>query len=530
MVAPSALVEVLNGVRELERIWSERRLDAIEWLPHQARLLRDTRLIRLLRTGNQLGKTEVGLAEVAFAAMGEHPFRKPTYASGEYWVICAGWTQSVAIQMKLWAVVPRDRFAPGTTCNRERGFGGRSPSCKLKHADGTWSIIKFRTTGQETLDLAGATIDGALFDEPPKSLTTFAEVRARTQASGGWILMTLTPIGADVQWLRDMVRKGAVSETHARLEPRALVPEGRTEPIRVRNRRGELYRWDAEWIERQVDLTPESEVDIRIHGDWDLRAVDAYFNRVWTPAKLVVTLDEIEAEREEAEREAEVYRAQGERLRALGQLSGPLDEIGGVIAHVGIDHGHRPGKQYACLFEIDDSDLASPFVDLVDEYEDDLGLVDPARDAAGILAMVERNGWSWDELTFVGGDRVHMPGTGEQKSNRDLEIALRKILANRGDLRRGRELHPRIRTVKRGPGRGKGSVVLGCRWIHRAMSDERFRIASHCHRAQDAALRFRLRHVDDEHKDVVDAWRYGLDPFIFYSPAAPGSGTAVRFA
>jgi len=508
MVATPEALEALRGIRdrarELRRHWNERRLLSVEWLPHQLELLEDPSLYRLLRTGNQLGKTEVGLAEVLYAARGEHPYRKPTREAGEYWVVCASWGQSLAIQRKLYALCPRDWLRPGTAFSRERAFGGRYPSVSIRHASSTpgderWSVVRFKTTGQETLDLSADTIDGALFDEPPRSETVYSEVQKRVQANNGWILLTLTPIGADVSWLRDLVRSGEIREHHARLEAELLVPVGRTEPLRIRDKGGHLHRWDQAWIDVVVRRTPESEREIRIDGEWDIRPVDAYFGGVWVDSRDTITLDDLEAERE-----------------------GWDPELDGVIACLGIDHGHRPGKQYACLLEVDDRDPARPSIDLVDEYTDALGLADPRRDARGILEMLERAGWQWRDLAFAGGDRDHMPGTEHRKSNRDLELAIRAELGLH-DL----PLHPRIRTVKRGAGRGKGSVVLGCKFLWRAMADRRFRVSKHCVKARGAVRRFRLRTVDDEWKDVVDGIRYGLDPFVFYR--AGSSAVSVRF-
>lgn len=498
-MSADVLLDVRDYTAALVRCWVERRLDQMRWLPHQARLLRDDSTLRLLRTGNQLGKTEVGVAEVLYAAAGVHPYRPPTSHAGEYWICCASWGQSLAIQAKVHALVWDDRLRPDTMFSAERGYGGRYPSVSVRHEDGNYSIIRFKTTGQETLDLAGATIDGALFDEPPRAISTFSEVQKRVQASGGWILLTLTPIGADVTWLQELVAKGMISEHHARLEPEALIPEGCTEPLRVADKRGRLHRWDAAWIERVIALTPEHEVDIRVHGMWDSRPVDAYFGAVWNESAYVLTHT---------------------------QLQDRYDERGAteITAHVGIDHGHRPGKQYACLIEIDDSDPEKPFVAIVDEYTDELGLADPERDANGILSMLGAAGWEWSELSFVGGDRDHMPGTEQRKSNRDLEY----VLAGKLGLTAPSRMQPRIRTVKRGSGRGKGSVVIGLRFLYRAMADRRFVVLEHCQRARSALRRYRLRTMDDEHKDVLDAVRYALDPYIFYKRST-GAATSVRF-
>ena len=486
-----ALRDLRDGVRGLATAWTELRLDCIEWLPHQVELLRDPALYRLLRTGNQLGKTEVGVGEVLFAALGYHPYRRPTFMHGEYWVICASWSQSVAIQAKLWALIPRNRVRPGTAFTDAHGFGGRNPHVAVLHENGHYSVIRFKTTGQETLDLASATIDGALFDEPPRDRGVYAEIQKRIQANAGWMLITMTPIGADVSWLKALVDEGAIREHHAALEPEYLVPVGRDKPLRIRSKQGQLYEWNAEWVETVRRLTPSDQRAIRLDGAWDVADPESYFHDVWSPSSMV--LDEC-----------------------------PDLE---VVAQVGIDHGHRPGKQYACLLYIartpgheenPDGDLV---VVVADEYSDEEGVADVELDARGIVSMLKRNGWAWHELDFVGGDRDHMAGSSFRKSNRDLELA---IMA---ELDSPDELEPRIRTVKRGAGRHWGSVEFGCRWVYRLMARRRFYVLRKCRRMRKALRRFRLRNRDDEWKDILDGLRYGLENRIFRARA---SGPPVR--
>lgn len=468
-----ALRQIARGVRELARRWTEDRLRVIRWLPHQDRLLRDRARYRLLRTGNQVGKTEVGLAEVLYAALGEHPYDQPTLRAGVYWVVCAGWSQSRKIQLKSWDLVPRARVAAGTTCTPEVGYGGRHPTLRIMHASGEWSYVEFHTTSQESLDVAGATIDGALFDEPPRDEQLYDEVVQRVRALNGWILLTLTPLGAPVYWLRELVRSGAITEHHQRLEPEALVPVGHDRPLRQRDASGRVHEWSAAWVEHTIRSTGGADAAVRLHGEWETRQHGAYF--------------------------AHVYRSRAvvEEIRQVP-----------VQVRIGIDHGHRPGKQYACLVYTELSG-DPPRVIVADEYSPAGDGSDIREDAQGILDMLERNGWEWTDLHAVYGDRVHMPGAKQQKSNIDLSYRIAGLIGV--DVA---ALHPRIQTVKRGEGRGAGSVLLGLRWWHRALSLERVEIMSDCARAIESLPRYRIR-SDDEHKDVVDALRYAVDDLIF---------------
>lgn len=504
---PDALRQIHLRVSELRRRWVEDRLRLIEWLPHQAELLQDLSRFRLLRTGNQIGKTEVGAAEVLYAALGEHPYQPATTAPGEYWVLCSSWQQSLKIQRKIWDLVPKDRVRPGTTCTPELGFGGRYPGLHVQHASGGWSFIEIHTSGQERTDLASATIDGIWCDEPPKDVGLFTELVKRTQANHGWVLITLTPVGRPVEWLREMAESGAVVDHHHRLTPDILIPVGRDEPIRVRDKRGRAHRWDAAFVAEVIRRTPRDEVDITVHGEWESRHGDTYFAEVWSPRLLVGAF--------------------------------PARP---VLAQLGIDHGHRPGKQYACLLYVDpDAPLEAeyaiaddprtrvegfqriPLVHVADEYSDYQGLADPMRDAYGILDMLERNGWEWGDLGHVGGDRIHMPGTLQQKGNQDLMECLAEILGIGYH-----DLQPRIQTVKRGEGNRGGSVVAGMRWLYEAMVLGRFRIHERCRRTREAVERRRIRASDDEHKDVLDGVRYGLHNYIF-GTARARSAPEVRF-
>ena len=71
-----------------------------------------------------------------------------------------------------------------------------------------------------------------------------------------------------------------------------------------------------------------------------------------------------------------------------------------------------------------------------------------------------------------------------------------------------------IRTVKRGVGHGRGSVDIGCRYLHQAMlRPGHFRIHPRCTYLIEAIDKW--RYEDDGFKDHIDALRYALDSRIF---------------
>lgn len=466
----------------------------MRWLPVQDKYLRSKSKRRLLRTGNQLGKTTAALADLAWTALGEHPYRSDGRKEpGEYWVVCASWSQSVAIQNKLYALLPQDRIHGATSYDPVAGFKNKNPAVRVRHSSGEWSIIRFKTTQQGTLDLAGATISGALFDEPPSSQGIFSEVLKRVQAKGGWISIVMTPIGAPVEWIKDLVDKGVLEDINTRLTPEALRPLGARIPRRLPD--GTLC--DAAWIAKITDETPSHEVDVRIHGGWEIRSTERYFSG----------------------------------FRSTGADSHVHDRIptGNVDLFLGIDHGSKPGKQIALLIAhwtqtpLGEDEDPYDAIYVLDEYVDETGGGTPDKDARGILAMLARNHLKWSELDQVFGDRVHLKGRGEQKSNRDLQVAICRARKVASDA-----IYPAIRTVKRGEGHGKGSLTVGSRWLFTQMiRPGGFGVHPRCTRLIGALDRYTM--ADDDWKDPVDALRYGCDDLIFkVQRRGPAAAVHVR--
>jgi hypothetical protein len=138
--------------------------------------------------------------------------------------------------------------------------------------------------------------------------------------------------------------------------------------------------------------------------------------------------------------------------------------------------------------------------------------------------MLAKHGIPWSRLWWVGGDRVHLPGTGAQKSNKDLAVHVARELGLAMPA-----LSPPIRTVKRGEGRGSGSLSTGSRWLYHAMVAGRFSVSPDL--SVIAALgKYRIDEDDDEgSKDRTDAIRYALDRWVF-RPFVRGSPAPIRLA
>jgi len=465
------LERIAAAVAELRRRRNDRPLDYIGWLPGQHAFLSSDSRRKLFRAGNQAhGKTIAGLAAVHFRALGEHPFLEVPPAPIEAWIICASWSQSVAIQEKFWEHVgATGELDAGTAFDAKNGFGAKNPIARYVNG----SVVRFKTTQQGSLNLSGATIDCALFDEPPATPRIFSEVQKRLIRRGGALLLTLTPIGAPCDWLREQVEDGHLTETHVRLEPENLIPVGASAPMTL----PDGTPMDQAWIDAVIAETLPHEIGVVCHGGWEIRVTERVFSAFAEPDHVTADL--------------------------------PTGEV--KIA-IGIDYGDGAQfEQVAMLCAIDESG-PFPRVWILDEnVPDTTTTID--MDAASILGMLERNGMRWSSVDRAYGDRSWSGrhGSLSSKSNADLMAALAKA----GGAVRGRGLRPKITTVKRGRGHGRGSVAHGCRFLHAAMvRPGHFHIHPRCTRLIESLNRWDYRE-NSEWKHAIDGIRYGLDNYIF---------------
>lgn len=437
----------------------------LRWLPGQHRFLSCPAPRKLYRTGNQhSGKTTAALYEVICRCLGRHPFLKVRPPPIEAWVICATWSQSIAIQAKCHALLPAGVLDEEETPFDElRGFRGKNPAARLRNG----SIIRFKTTQQGGLSLAGSTIDVALFDEPPTSPRIWEEVKKRTLRRGGVVLLSMTPVNAGpMDWLRELVEGGQIVDIHQPLTPEAMIPVGSRRPIKLDD--GTVC--DAAWVERIIRDTMPHEVPVVIHGEWEFRHTE----RVFAAFK-------------------HTSHVTNERPR------------GTVRVHLGIDYSTRIGKQVALLVLVDERGEH----DAIHVLDESVGTVETTieQDAAAILEMLARNGLRWEQLDEAWGDRVLNNGPAQRKGNADLMDALQKRL--------NRRPHPEIRTAKRrDAGVTRTQVDVGCRYLHQAMlRPGGFSVQPRCTHLIDCLDRW--QGADDDHKDAIDALRYALVLRIF---------------
>lgn len=465
---------------------------AYRWLPNQMAFRRSTAKVRMIRQGNQWGgKSTVALDEVLLFMRGAHPDKPVPMAPVEWWVICAESSQSIAIQRKMWDLVDPDEVHAECKFDEARGFRGRNPVLRFKSG----SICRFKTTGQKTITLAGATIDGVLFDEPPTSVRLFTEIQKRVMNRGGTVLIAMTPVNAGpLDWLQELADSGVIEDHHARMTAKAMIPVGETEPIQLAD--GTVC--DQAWVDAQLAATPEHERDVVCHGEWQNRTVERVF-MAFTPA---------------------LVTAVGPKVRPEVRL--------------GIDYGDKVGKQYGVLLFLirgqhNDEDEVWAW-DETPETENST----ETDDAKAILAMLGRNGLTWDKLTEATGDRAYERGA-IKKGNLGLQRMIARIMRKPSDA-----VKPQIRTAKMLRDTGRRSVDQGVRYLHRLMVAGRFHVHPRCVRLIEALNRWDGRQaqnrtgagglvfVDSYYKDPIDGVRYGLESRVFASGLQRGTVAAVR--
>jgi len=242
-------------------------LSHVRWTPPQDAWLTSTAPRKLLRAGNQLGKTWSAMAEVIYRATGTHPHYRTHAPPVEVWVVCTSWSQSVSIMRKFWDLVPRaairlTRFDP------RNGFGKDNPAVVFLNG----SVVRFRTTNQGPEALAGATIHYVAIDEPCDE-NIYRELDRRVMRNAGSIGITLTPINRPCGWLRTMVEAGNIVEVHATLTPENLTPHGASGPLRLLDG----TPMDQRWIDEQRRITPAMYAPVVLDGEWETRPDGVFF-------------------------------------------------------------------------------------------------------------------------------------------------------------------------------------------------------------------------------------------------------------
>ncbi len=474
-MTPSADARVLRSLAvdlsSLRQRVEAEPLSWVRWCPPQDEWLRLATPRKLLRAGNQLGKTWAAMAEVIWRALGVHPYYPTRQPPIEAWVVCTSWAQSVAIMGKFWALVPRSRLRKANFDPRN-GFGKDNPAVVFDNG----SVVRFRTTNQGPEALAGATIDYVAIDEPCDE-DVYRELDRRVLRRGGQVGITLTPINRPVEWLRALVEQGAVREVHARLTEGNLTPVGSGAPLRLLDG----TPMDAAWIAEQRRITPALYAPVVLDGDWETRPEGVFF-RCFDRARHV-----------------------NDRA-ALDGTRGPIRWV------LGIDYAaaDRQYGQVGVLSQVqpyaDDKGRAQELV-IVEDLVALPGVASSEQFAGDVLRMLGRHGLRWRDLHCVYGDNP-VQSRWVEKSNLNLSRALCRDLGIPLSA-----LAPRVLNAKDGQA-SSGAMDTGCRYIYEGVAAGRIVIRSRCELVARGMETWDYTR-DHPLKDVLDALRYGLKDWIF---------------
>ena len=483
----AALRRLTRAAVELrDRVTSD-PLSHFDPLPHQLDFLKCTDKKKLLRTGNRLGKTTIGAIETILYALGRHPY-DPCPPIMRQWVICASRQQSMTAQEMLYRLA-RPYLAPGQEWNPKTGLGLHTPKLVFAAEHGG-AEVEIKTTRQGAMKLTSAQVGRVWFDEPPESQRLYSEAVNRTRTAGGRVCLTFTPLNADVTWIRKLVDDGKVTDLHYRLTPEAM----------VHTRSGERYRTDdnrecdAAWIDKVISDQPEHEIPVTIHGEWEFRFTERWFSSfVSAPG------------------------VPGSHVHA--SLPPELD----LDLWLGIDHGTGRGNQYAVLLGVEKEYQPTGFRRmwaLGEVWHEDIAT--PTQVAADILARLREWGWAWKDLEGAYGDIDATDDRGTRMGNLDIEDAIRREIGIK--VREG--LRPRIRSAKRGRGRGAGSKKTGLVWLHQRMVGHDLRVLTSCPTLIEALDKWR-NEPKSPHMHPIDGLIYSALHPMLRGPLRESGAVAV---
>ncbi len=467
-----ALLDALQEAEHLRKYVGDNPLKYARWVIPQVAFLNRKSRRRLLRAGNRFGKSYVAIGDVAYRALGDHPFRGTPWRRTDQWIVCVTWRQALPLMKHLRSFVPDARIARQPNWYPDKGWGKDSPMIVLDNG----STIGFRTMDQGQRAHAGDELDHILIDEPP-SAEHYRELERRVVSRAGDITMSMTPINAldDLQWLKDLCADGIVHDHHVRMTEEAYTyaDDGsiRADPNGV--------PFDEAWIAQQRAEVLPAFAPIILDGEWDGLVVDALL-QAWEPDEHICR-----------------------DLSAIPEK---------VSLCLGLDHGSLEFTEVAILVAVDTSQTY-PRVWVIDEYEAPAN--SPAdQDARAILSMLRRHGLTWRDLDSVTGDIPHYGGR-RNRVGRKSNAELGAELAREMNLPRGAALVPPILTAKSGRGVGpRGSVYRGLSWLHRQMlRPGHFNVLPNCTGLVKSIENYRGKH-NDPYAHLIDALRYSLDPWI----------------
>lgn len=445
---------VLRAFDDIGRAGADGQIDFYRTTPPAKLFHSDPKKFRLLRGGNQGGKTTANAAETIWRLRGRHPFLVVPPAPTAGWIVCSSWKQSLVIQRKFYEMLPKRELAPGVRFSNKNGF----PGAYVEMAYG--STLQFVTASQQVTDLASATLNFVGVDEPPPE-SIWSELVARiSHYPDACLWMTMTPIGHPVEWIREKVDRGELSDHQFSLTVENCTPGG-----------GLPFKSSAQIKEIEEQYLSMERAQ-RVHGAWEGISPDRFIE------------------------------AFGEGC--ISDDPPPSDlvfEVG-----VGIDHGAKAGRQSITLVYVGELE-GEVHCWIWDEAQQD-GRSSTEDDGKAFLQLCGRNDVSLHELDTVVGDRAHGGDwKGNQKSNRDLVNAIARL-----EGQRPYKLPQALRQI-RVPRKWQGSVAYGCRLMNKLAAAGRLHVHPRCEGFIDAAMHWQ-GDTRDPRKDRIDSARYALEAMV----------------
>lgn len=155
----------------------------------------------LIRAGNRVGKTRHAAARLVALAL--------TRPGSMLRAVGVTYQQSVEVISKvLYELIPPGALHPGCRYDAARGWLHRL----IRFKNG--SLIQIRSYDQRPDAHAGSPLHGVWLDEPPPQ-DIFDENQSRLMDFGGLLILSCTPVGRPVKWLRTQVEHGVKAGTWA---------------------------------------------------------------------------------------------------------------------------------------------------------------------------------------------------------------------------------------------------------------------------------------------------------------------------
>ena len=317
--------------------------------PGQERFHRDPAHRRVLRAGNQLGKTRAGAAEAWWFMLDRHPYREPFGRATLGWIVLPDLNDWPKVSAKMREIEPPGALDPACHYDTAKGYTYRGAR-GLMTRNGSYALPKSGT--QQQTALSGDTIDWIWFDEPPKA-GHWSEALTRLAVLAGSAWLTFTPIGKPLGWLKTYFTGNAETNEpgHPEWSETHLVLNAENCPHRTpENIAAQIAEYDA-WEYAQ-----------RVEAAWEGVTKDRWFSGF---------------------SEGCIIESAPSQVERIG---------------LGADYGEGAGRTYVVLVAMVGATLYA-----IDEYSAPANST-PALNAQAVLDMLERNGLGPHHVSAYRGD------------------------------------------------------------------------------------------------------------------------------